>query len=448
MSFESIKSVWKMTTLFVLVLVFQSVLCFYMVYMVDIWKIRYALSGQRDNCETQPTRRTVQTLPTESVSFPAKSANRTDNSQVSAVCSSLIAGDASEMNRSVDYMQRHPRRHLMPEAYPDYTKNCSAFVKQAGFITKAASKEEEDFPIAFSIMVYKHAEQVERLLRAIYRPYNVYCVHVDKKSPDVFMDAMKSIARCLPNVFIAPISLDVQWGEYTVLEADLICMDSLLQRKVLWKYFINLTGQEFPLKTNYELVQILKRYRGANDIAGGYKGTYKYRWKDIEHVPYGIIPKKGPVHITASRGFVEHIRRNKKALDFLEWVKGTDVPDETYFASMNYNPHLKIPGTYKGDVSHHRPAWFTRLKIWEDWAKPCFGKFVHHICIFGVGDLPRLTTIPHLFANKFHYDFQPLVLDCLQEWYFKKVEAEQNGRLQFDTSMYKRKLFYFDKRAW
>ena len=38
-----------------------------------------------------------------------------------------------------------------------------------------------------------------------------------------------------------------------------------------WKYFINLSGQMFPLHTNAELVQILKLYNGANDIEGTYK---------------------------------------------------------------------------------------------------------------------------------------------------------------------------------
>ena len=40
------------------------------------------------------------------------------------------------------------------------------------------------------------------------------------------------------------------------------------QRRKKWKYFINLTGQEFPLKTNYEIVQILKAYKGANNVEG------------------------------------------------------------------------------------------------------------------------------------------------------------------------------------
>ena len=40
--------------------------------------------------------------------------------------------------------------------------------------------------------------------------------------------------------------------------------DRLAYKK--WKYYINLTGLEFPLKTNWELVQILSTYKGANDV--------------------------------------------------------------------------------------------------------------------------------------------------------------------------------------
>ena len=45
-------------------------------------------------------------------------------------------------------------------------------------------------------------------------------------------------------------------------------MAALWRMRSKWRYFINLTGQEFPLKTNKELVKILKAYRGANDIMG------------------------------------------------------------------------------------------------------------------------------------------------------------------------------------
>ena len=40
--------------------------------------------------------------------------------------------------------------------------------------------EEEAFPIAYSLLMHKEVEQAERLLRAIYRPQNSYCIHIDK----------------------------------------------------------------------------------------------------------------------------------------------------------------------------------------------------------------------------------------------------------------------------
>ena len=274
MLLDSTNTAWKTTTLFVLVLAFQSIFCVYMIYMVDAWKIKYTSLVRTEQCETVPKDSEQPVTQTNVIAHQAHVTNTQtdDRIEIGKVCANLIAGDASEVNRSLAYMVKHPRKELVPEAYPAYTRDCEWFTKQAGFITKSTTREEKDFPIAFSVLVFKDVEQVEMLLRAIYRPHNVYCIHIDKKSPIVFVRAIKAIAKCLPNVFIEKRPVDVQWGKYSVLEADLHCMDSLLSHWVRWKYFINLTGQEYPLKTNYELVQILKRYKGANDIAGGYKG--------------------------------------------------------------------------------------------------------------------------------------------------------------------------------
>ena len=45
-------------------------------------------------------------------------------------------------------------------------------------------------------------------------------------------------------------------------------MKDLVGRNAKWKYLINLASQAFPMKTNEELVQILKVFNGSNDIAG------------------------------------------------------------------------------------------------------------------------------------------------------------------------------------
>ena len=54
------------------------------------------------------------------------------------------------------------------------------------------------------------------------------------------------------------------------------------------------------------------------------------------------------VFMMACRGFVDYILHNQVAQDFLRWVRYTDMPDETYFPSLNHNPHLMVPGSYKG----------------------------------------------------------------------------------------------------
>lgn len=72
------------------------------------------------------------------------------------------------------------------------------------------------------------------------------------------------------------------------------------------------------------------------------------RWQSHLPAPQGIIPTQGNVHITASRGYVDYVLHNLTALSFLSWVRGTRVPDETYFSTLNHNPHLAVPGSYRG----------------------------------------------------------------------------------------------------
>ncbi|ESO95950.1 hypothetical protein LOTGIDRAFT_64655, partial [Lottia gigantea] len=293
------------------------------------------------------------------------------------------------------------------------SKDCDTFISSMGYIMESSTQEEQDFPIAFGILVYKDVDQVERLLRAIYRPHNVYCIHIDAKSFPKFYNELKSIVSCLPNVWIASRRIAVEWGQFTVLEPEIVCQRELYMHKTKWRYYINLTGQEFPLKTNYELVQILKSYQGANDIYGSVSlmNTHEYRINSELPPPYGISVCKGSVHMTASRSFVRYVLLNQVAREFLQWCKTMEFPDESYFTSLNNNPHLKAPGSYT-DVDR---IGFNRYKIWTDSKRQCGSrKFVRDICILGMADLPMLTKAPQLFANKFHYEFEPLAYDCLE----------------------------------
>jgi hypothetical protein len=129
------------------------------------------------------------------------------------------------------------------------------------------TQEELQFPVAFSLLTYDNMEQTLRLLRLIYRPHNIYCLHVDAKSPSGMHHTARRVASCLGNVVLATPAVEVTWGTVSVLEAELLCARKLLESKsVNWKYFINLVGRDFPLRTNLELVKILKAYNGSNDV--------------------------------------------------------------------------------------------------------------------------------------------------------------------------------------
>ena len=89
---------------------------------------------------------------------------------------------------------------------------------------------------------------------------------MDEKSPAELQEAVEAIANCLDNVFIAKPPISINWGNISVVHAELLCMRQLLDVHEHWKYFINLVGRDFPLRTNYELVKILQAYDGANDV--------------------------------------------------------------------------------------------------------------------------------------------------------------------------------------
>ena len=178
-------------------------------------------------------------------------------------CDGIVNGDARSIKSAKRTLNDSSSRKGIDVNFYTNIANCDNFKQQRGYVEHPLTPEEREFPLAFGIVVYKDVEQAERLLRSIYRPHNYYCFHVDKKSENKTKLAFKRIAACFDNVFLVPNPVDVRWATITVLQAELLCMHYLWGAKK-WKYYINLTGQEFPLKTNLEIVKILQAMNGAN----------------------------------------------------------------------------------------------------------------------------------------------------------------------------------------
>ena len=65
--------------------------------------------------------------------------------------------------------------------------------------------------------------------------------------------------------------------------------------------------------------------------------------------PHGIQVRKGALHIAVTRSYVNYSLHDERAHDILKWAeKACYIPDEIYFSTLNHNPHLGVPGSYKG----------------------------------------------------------------------------------------------------
>ena len=186
-------------------------------------------------------------------------------------CQEIVAGNKIALNVTSDKFKSYKRPARSNDTFAKIW-NCAAFKKERGYLEHPLTVEELEFPLAFGVLVYKEIEQVERLLRAIYRPQHYYCFHVDLKNETTrnrTYNGLVNIARCFDNVFVASERVLVTWGKISILHAEHICMKELW-KKNRWKYYINLTGQEFPLKTNFEIMKILKAMDGANVVFGSH----------------------------------------------------------------------------------------------------------------------------------------------------------------------------------
>ncbi|XP_042251626.1 beta-1,3-galactosyl-O-glycosyl-glycoprotein beta-1,6-N-acetylglucosaminyltransferase 4-like isoform X2 [Thunnus maccoyii] len=360
-------------------------------------------------------------------------------------CSAVYDMDPMEVGKSL-IIRKNQIVEDNDESLVNLTSNCPFFIKSRGYDKVCLSEEEKDFPLAYSMVVHKSAWMVERLIKAMYSPSNSYCIHYDQKSPAQFIAAMEGLARCLPNVFIASKREAVFYASISRLKADLNCLSDLLRSEVKWKYVINLCGQDFPLRSNIELISELKKLNGTNMLETSrpseqkkQRFTFHHELRDISFEyqklpvktdqtktppPHGIEMFTGNAYFVLSHDFVVYMDSSVVVKDFLVWSEDTYSPDEHFWATL-----VRLPGV-PGEVPRSQPDITdlmskTRLVKWEyleeNLYPPCTGKHIRSVCIYGAAETHWLLNYGHWFANKFDPKVDPVVIQCLEE----KLEEKQ-----------------------
>lgn len=354
-------------------------------------------------------------------------------------CSAIYNLDPVEVGKSLTIRRRNVAEDK-DETLLSLTGNCSSFTRVRGYDQVCVSEEERDFPLAYSLVVHKNAWMVERLIRATYSPNNIYCIHYDQKSSAQFASAMEGLSHCLPNVFTTSKREAVFYASVSRLKADLHCLSELTRSTVRWRYAVNLCGQDFPLKSNVELVSELRKLNGSNMLetsrpseAKRQRFTFHHELKDVSFEyqklpvktqqaksppPHGIQMFIGNAYFVLSREFVVYLNSSRVARDFLAWSEDTYSPDEHFWATL-----VRLPGV-PGEVPRSLPDVTdlmskTRLVKWqyleESLYPPCTGAHIRSVCIFGAAEMRWLLNYGHWFANKFDPKVDPVLIQCLEE---------------------------------
>ncbi len=279
--------------------------------------------------------------------------------------------------------------------------------------------------VAYLVMVHKNSEQFKRLFRAIYHPANYYLIHVDKKSkPEIHKETENFLSE-YSNVFILE-SQNVNWGGYSVLRPEIEAIKKLLEINSDWQFFINLSGQDFPLKTQDYIHSFLNCHKTCNFFKVSdqrrdwYASYFRVRviffefgspvnkvlpFPMFRQFPASITPYIGSQMFIATRDFCNYVLESRLSKKLQKYYKNTFVPDEGFFQTLIMNSPFK-----KTVVRDNMRIIQTK--------KPNSGAL--HPTILTKEDYSFLIQSGNLFARKFDESVDSEIMDMLEEHLLKQ----------------------------
>ena len=354
--------------------------------------------------------------------------------EIEKYCSKIISGDMLEIKQvtqlSVDWNDEFSNEMFSTRSQKKFAKMAANCEWLTEYMTNNLynTQLEVSFPVAYNFLVYDSPQQFLRLLRLLYRPQNVYCIHPDKKS--VYLSFFNNVSKCFHNIITATELMDVHWGEYTIMDAQMHCLSDLVNyrekqdKNNWWKYVINLCGKELPLHTTKEIVKKLVSMEGISSVVAW--SIPDSEWVTIKRlqnkkVPYNLTFYKSMTYNALSASFVTFLLRNATAQSLYEFFKDTRYPEEHFYATLFHMPG--VPGGYNAKIADEKyfevSHYFWRMSI-KARALPCYGRTVHGICIVNHADLPRIMQETKngstaLFHNKYFMEDNHVIMDCMEE---------------------------------
>lgn len=208
--------------------------------------------------------------------------------------------------------------------------------------------------LAYFVLVHRYPEQFSKLFKAIYDPNNYYLIHIDKKADLAVKEFVQALLMEFDNTAILE-SQNVLWGGYSMVDVELKGMDALLKTQIQWDYFINLSGQDYPLRSQDYIRDFLNEHQGADflqmidqaadrpDTMNRVENYYCETDDGFSGTPYkrpylkGVKPYIGGQWMMLSRRCCEFIRSSHEVKILEDFYRNTLIPDESFFQTVIAN---------------------------------------------------------------------------------------------------------------
>ena len=274
--------------------------------------------------------------------------------------------------------------------------------------------------LAYYIAVHHKPYQFEWLLKALYNETDLFLIHVDKKSPNGFQAAIQGIVRAQQthtqdNIVFLP-RRRINWGGWSQVSNELSAMRVALASGHAWQYFINLSGQDYPIQSLPEIRRVLREAWPRNFIRVWSFDRVRAEEAEDPHLRKLIslevfgrareLPFRLPNNGLSMdyKGSQWHILTRESCQWFLDdpvarrlarWLRFWRCPEEVFFqAAIMNGPFIDLRMEDSGRLFSfpgHRPSTLV------------------------VSDLERILASSDLFARKFDAAVDRQVLESIAE---------------------------------
>lgn len=230
----------------------------------------------------------------------------------------------------------------------------NVFITSSGSTISDRKNTSKTINIAYLILVHRLPKQFMRLFTAIYEADNYYLIHIDKKAHEELGKEIQDFLAPYPNVFISK-SENVVWGGYSMVQAELDGIKHLLDIDASWDYFINLSGQDYPLKSQNIIRKFLTENNGRNYLKTANQklkrpetmNRIENHFQELEDKLSPVTHKRdylenvtpyiGGQWMILTRSCCEFICNSDEVKKFEDYYANTLIADESFFQTVLMN---------------------------------------------------------------------------------------------------------------